>query len=186
MKIYLLPLSLLFMLVISPSVENRSDRIQLVTSSIDLYLNGEKADAGQFEIGNSYKVLSLLSDHRFNENEIVSDLTDLILQMQNSSRFDFLVYVTGDSPILASQISKAKANEAIIPIFVDKENLFIKTNQFLEGKEFSLFLLNKDNRIIFSADSLDGDFKEFVLGIDCNLPKIIDSKLDYKIRYLHE
>lgn len=151
---------------------------------MELYLNGEKADAEQFEIQNSYKVVSLLSSDRFNENEIVSDLTDLILQMQNSSRFDFLVYVTGDSSISERLTLKTGAKEAIIPIFVDKKNIFLKTNPFLEDTNSSFFLLDKDNHSIFSADSLAGEFKEFVLGIDSNLPKIIDSKLNYKILYL--
>lgn len=185
MKIHSFALSLFLILIISLSGKNRGDTIQLVTTSMDLYLNGEKADAEQFEIRNSYKVISLQPGELFNENDIVSDLTDLILQMQNSSRFDFLVYVMGDSAISSGLSPKEGVNEAIIPIFVDKENRFIKANPFLEENEASLFLLDKDNQIILSADSLAGDFKEFVLGIDSNLPRIIDSKLDHQIQYLN-
>ncbi|GMQ28171.1 hypothetical protein [Algoriphagus confluentis] len=182
MKIQLFAISLLLFLI-SPFRENRSDTIQLVITSMELYLNGEKTDAEQFEIGNSYKVICLQSSDRFSKSDIVSDFTQLILQMKNSSRFDFLVYVVGDSSISPRLSSKEGANEAIIPIFVDKEKMFMKANPFLEGNESSFFLLDKDNQIIFSADSLSRDFQEFVLGIDSNLPKIIDSKLDYQIRF---
>ncbi|MHA7131077.1 hypothetical protein [Algoriphagus namhaensis] len=183
MKIQLFALSLLVFLI-SSYRENRSDKIQLVTTSMDLYLNGKKADAEQFEIRKAYKVVSLQSSDQFPESNVVSDLTDLILQMKNSTKFDFLVYVMGDPSSAESFTTRMEVNEAIIPIFVDKEKRLIKTNPSLEGNESSFFLLNKDNQIIFSADSLSEDFKEFVLGIDSNLPRIIDSKLDHQIQYL--